>query len=162
MIRPTVFFGGLAVLAASACAPAPSGMTDAERAEVEASALTAWQDIVDAMGAADADAVMAHVPDGSIFAFHGMVWDRDGLATTLDEFYAPIAATVMEEFDPVQVDVLGPDAVVVTSQNAQTTTYAEGMMLPRTMVARTFVMVRGDDGMWQIKHGHVSQYVVPE
>ncbi|MEE8361863.1 MAG: nuclear transport factor 2 family protein [Gemmatimonadales bacterium] len=161
MIRPGLFLCGVALVVGSACAPAPAAMTDADRADVEASARVAWQEIVDAMGAADQEAVMARVADGAIFAFHGMVWDRGGLATTLGDFYDPVASTVMENFAPLQFDVLGHDAVVVTSQNAQTTTYDEGMVSPLTMSARTFVLVRGEDGAWQVLHGHVSQHIVP-
>lgn len=161
MIRPGLFLCGVAVLVASACDPAPAAMTDAERAEVEASARVAWQEIVDAMGAADQEAVMSYVADGAIFAFHGMVWDRGGLAETLGDFYDPVASTMMENFAPLQFDVLGRDAVVVTSQNMQTTTYEEGMVSPLTVSARTFVLVRGEGGEWRILHGHISQHIVP-
>ncbi len=161
MIRPGLFLCGVALVVASACAPAPAAMTDADRADVEASARVAWQEIVDAIGAADQEAVMARVSDGSIFAFHGMVWDRGGLATTLGDFYEPVASTMMENFAPLQFDVLGRDAVVVTSQNTQTTTYDEGMVSPLTMVARTFVLVRGEGDVWRILHGHISQHIVP-
>lgn len=161
MIRPGLFLCGVAAVVASACAPAPAEMTDAERAEVEASARVAWQEIVDAIGAADQEAVMSRVPDGAIFAFHGMVWDRGGLATTLGDFYEPVASTMMENFAPLQFDVLGRDAVVVTSQNTQTTTYEEGMVSPLAMVARTFVLVRSEGDQWRILHGHISQHIVP-
>lgn len=165
MIRPGLFLCGVAAVVASACAPAPApapaAMTDAERAEVEASARVAWQEVVDAMGAADQEAVMARVADGAIFAFHGMVWDRGGLASTLGDFYDPIASITMENFAPLQFDVLGRNAVVVTSQNTQTTTYEEGMVSPVTISARTFVLVRGEGGEWRILHGHISQHIVP-
>ena len=163
MIRPGLFLCGVALVVASACAPAPApaAMTDADRADVEASARVAWQEIVDAIGAADQEAVMARVSDGAIFAFHGMVWDRGGLASTLGDFYEPVASTMMENFAPLQFDVLGRDAVVVTSQNTQTTTYDEGMVSPLTMVARTFVLVRGEGDMWRVLHGHISQHIVP-
>ncbi len=161
MIRPGLFLCGVALVVASACAPAPAAMTDADRADVEVSARVAWQEIVDAIGAADQEAVMARVADGAIFAFHGMVWDRGGLAATLGDFYEPVASTMMENFAPVQFDVLGRDAVVVTSQNTQTTTYDEGMVSPLTMVARTFVLVRGEGDMWRVLHGHISQHIVP-
>ncbi len=161
MIRPGLFLCGVAALVASACAPAPAAMTDAERADVEASARVAWQEIVDAMGAADQEAVMARVADGAIFAFHGEVWDRGGLASILGDFYDAIESTMMENFAPLQFDVLGRDAVVVTSQNTQITTYDEGMVSPLTISARTFVMVRGEGGEWRILHGHISQHIVP-
>jgi len=161
MIRPGLFLCGMAALVASACAPAPAAMTDADRTDVEASARVAWQEIVDAIGAADQEAVMARVADGAIFAFHGMVWDRSGLATTIGDFYEPVVSTMMENFAPLQFDVLGRDAVVVTSQNMQTTTYQEGMVSPLTISARTFVLVRGEGGEWRILHGHISQHIVP-
>ena len=161
MIRPGLFLWGVAAVVASACAPAPAAMTDAERADVEASARVAWQEIVDAMGAADQEAVMARVADGAIFAFHGEVWDRGGLASILGDFYDAIESTMMENFAPLQFDVLGRDAVVVTSQNTQITTYDEGMVSPLTISARTFVLVRGEGGEWRILHGHISQHIVP-
>jgi len=161
MIRPGLFLCGVAALVASACAPAPAAMTDAERADVEASARVAWQEIVDAMGAADQEAVMARVADGAIFAFHGEVWDRGGLVSILGDFYDAVESTMMENFSPVQFDVLGRDAVVVTSQNTQITTYDEGMVSPLTISARTFVLVRGEGGEWRILHGHISQHIVP-
>ena len=161
MIRPGLFLWGVAAVVASACAPAPAAMTDAERADVEASARVAWQEIVDAMGAADQEAVMARVADGAIFAFHGEVWDRGGLVSILGDFYDAVESTMMENFSPVQFDVLGRDAVVVTSQNTQITTYDEGLVSPLTISARTFVLVRGEGGEWRILHGHISQHIVP-
>ena len=161
MTRPALLLCGLAFLVASGCAPAPAEMTDAYRAEVEASARAAFDGIVEAIAAADQEAVMAYVSEGAIFAFHGMVWDRGGLASTLGDFYDGIARSDMENFAPLQFDVLGPDVVVVTSQNTQTTTYHdEEMDSPVAIVARTFVLVRDGDG-WKALHGHISQHIVP-
>ena len=161
MIRPGLFLCGVALMAASACAPAQAEMTDAERAAVETSARSAFEGIVAAISSADQDGLMSYVADGSIFAFHGMVWDRAGLASTLGDFYGSIARSDMENFAPLQFDVLGRDAVVVTSQNTQTTTYEEGMVSPLTVAARTFVLVRGEGDVWRVLHGHISQHIVP-
>jgi hypothetical protein len=159
MIRPGLFLCGVAAVVASACAPAPAAMTDADRAAVEASARAAFEGIVATIASADQEGLMAYVADGSIFAFHGMVWDRAGLASTVGDFYDPVARSDMENFAPLQFDVLGPNAVVVTSQNSQTTTYNDGMMSPVTISARTFVLVYEGE-MWQILHGHISQHVI--
>ena len=160
MIRPGLFLCGAAAMVASACAPAPAEMTDAERAAVETSARSAFEGIVAAIASADQDGLMSYVADGSIFAFHGMVWDRAGLASTLGDFYGSISRSDMENFAPLQFNVLGQNAVVVTSQNTQTTTDDDGMMSPVTISARTFVMVRNGE-TWQILHGHISQHIIP-
>ena len=106
MIRPGLFLCGVAAMVASACAPAPAEMTDVERAAVETSARSAFEGIVAAIASADQDGLMGYVADGSIFAFHGMVWDRAGLASTLGDFYGSIARSDMENFAPLQFDVL--------------------------------------------------------
>jgi len=136
-------------------------MTDAQRAEVEASARTAFEGIMETIATADQEGLISYVAEGSIFAFHGMVWDRGGLASTVNDFYGGIERSDMENFAPLQFDVLGPDAVVVTSQNTQTTHYKDAEMpSPTAMSARTFVLVRDGDA-WQILHGHISQHIVP-
>jgi hypothetical protein len=159
MIRPGLFLCGVAVVVASACSSVPAEMTDADRAAVEASARAAFEGIVATIASADQEGLLAYVADGSIFAFHGMVWDRAGLVSTLGDFYDPITRSDMENFAPLQFDVLGPNAVVVTSQNTQTTTFNDGMMSPVTISARTFVLVREGE-TWQILHGHISQHVI--
>ena len=95
MIRPGLFLCGVAVMVASACAPAPAEMTDAERDAVETSARSAFEGIMGNIASADQDGLMSYVADGSIFAFHGMVWDRAGLASTLGDFYGSIARSDM-------------------------------------------------------------------
>jgi ketosteroid isomerase-like protein len=144
----------------SACAPAPAEMTEAQRAEVEASARAAFDGLVAAMGAADQEGVLSYMAEGSIIAFHGMVWDRGGLATTLDAFYSGIERSDMDNFAPLQFDVLGPNTVVVTSQNSQMTTYKDAEMEPLNAVsARTFVLIREGES-WKVLHGHISQHLL--
>ncbi len=159
MIRPGTLLGGLILPLAVACSAPSGGMTDADRTAVEREVRTAFQELAAAMSTADASSVLAHIDDSAIFAFHGEVWDKAGLATVLDAFYSGMDGIEMSEFSPMQFNVLGPDAVVVTSQNIQTVDFKDPEFeAPPATSARTFVWVRTDDG-WRILHGHISQHI---
>ena len=159
MIRPGTLLGGLILPLAVACS-APSGdMTDTDLRAVEREVRTAFQELAAAMSTADASAVLARIDDSAVFAFHGEVWDKAGLAMVLDAFYSGMDGIEMSEFSPLQFNVLGPDAVVVTSQNTQTVDFKDDEFeAPPATSARTFVWVRTADG-WRILHGHISQHV---
>ncbi len=159
MIRPAAWLGVLALPVALACSAPPDGMTDAEIRDVESEVRMAFQELTAAMASVDDAAVLAYIDDSAIFAFHGEVWDKAGLAVVLDAFYSGMDGIEMSEFAPLQFDVLGPDAVVVTSSNTQMVDFKDDEFeAPPSRSARTFVWVRTDDG-WRVLHGHISQHI---
>ena len=158
MIRPKTLLGSLALALGVACAPA-GGMTEADRMAAEDEVRASFEDLTTAMAAADGPGVLAHIDESAIFAFHGEVWDKAGLSLVLDAFYSGMNGVEMGEFSPLRFEVLGPDAVVVTSQNLQTVDFKDPeFSAPPSKSARTFVWIRTADG-WKISHGHISQHV---
>jgi uncharacterized protein (TIGR02246 family) len=134
-------------------------MTDADRRAVESEVRTAFQELTAAMATADDAGVLSLIDDSAIFAFHGQVWDKAGLSVVLDAFYSGMNGIEMGEFAPLQFNVLGPDAVAVTSSNTQVVDFKdEEFEAPPSQSARTFVWVRTADG-WRVLHGHISQHI---
>lgn len=158
MIRPVALLGALALPVALACSAPPDEMSDAEILAVEQEVRTAFQELSGALASVDGPAVLAQIDESAIFAFHGEVWDKGGLELVLDAFYSGMDGIEMGEYSSLQFDVLGPDAVVVTSSNSQTVDYKDDEFIaPSVKSARTFVWVRTDDG-WRVLHGHISQH----
>ncbi len=147
----------LLALGSFACAPQSGAMSAEDEAAIATQVRQSYDVLTRAMAQADVEATMAFMAPNVILSFHGLVVDREGLEEALHAFYDPVSGQELGAFDPIQVDVLGPGAAVVTSANSQTTSYQDGTVSPLAMVARTMVWRQTPEG-WRVVHGHISRH----
>ncbi len=144
----------LIVLAAVACQPATKVLTEGQRAAIRDTVEQVMDELVAAGRALDAERVRAGYAEDPVVALNGVVIDDfDARFEMTKQFFGALRAAE-GYYDNLHVEVLAPDAVVVTRNDHLSWTDTSGMT-GQWHSAWTGVF-RRMDGEWKIVYAHES------
>jgi uncharacterized protein (TIGR02246 family) len=137
---------------ATACQPATTELTDAQKAAIEEEVRQVWDDMGDAWNARDFDRVRPFLADDLRWGISPWPFlTMEEIEPEFRAYLSGISETTLEDEDSF-VRVLGPDAAVYSWTSHETVVDVNGVS-SSVRTAGTFVWARVD-GVWKVVHGH--------
>ena len=153
MLRPSIIMVAIAACAV-ACQPASTELTEGQRAAIEDTIEQLMAEIADAGRARDFDRIRAAYSESPVLVNNGVIIeDFDAHFELGRGFYGPLR-TLEGSYRNVHIEVLAPDAVVVTRNDDifwADTTGMEGEF--HTAWTGVFRRINGE---WKIIYSHES------
>ena len=150
-MRPTLILP-LVVVAAAACAPAASTLSDQDREVLVAEVRSTTDSLTEALQAHDVDRILAFFDLDGAFVYAACTEFRYGgdLHASVTGSYHAARKDVTYEFRVTSARVLGPTTAVVTLESDSSEPTASNPVLT------TNVLDKGADGRWRVAHQHQS------
>ena len=151
-----VILAAFALTVLAACQPAPTELTEEQKAAI-ADTIRQLDEVVNrAYDARDLEAFLSHFVDGPAYVNvnQGVLQDRAGVRERLESDFTEYPSNTTEVTDR-RIFVLGPNAVVCTVLTTYTQTNTDGESSEGTS-AYTSMWTRSN-GEWQVVHEHASQ-----
>lgn len=142
------------IVAAAACRPPASELTEEHRDALADTVRQVMMELYAAANRVDADALLGYFADDAVLAVQGAMISGDLFAERVRRSFAGLRAQNARSRD-MRIDVLGPNAAVVTDYEVFSATDTAGVTTPELTAAHTAVMVRRN-GRWMCIHAHES------
>ncbi len=154
MLRPSLVIVAAIATCTAACQPTSLDLTQERQAAIRDTVEQVLAEMVDAGRALDADRLRAFYADEPVLALNGVIIEDFDARFELTRRFLGSLRTADGSYRNVHMEVLGPDAVVVTRNDDLTWTDTTGVQ-GEWHSAWTGV-VRRIDGEWKIIYGHES------
>ncbi|NIM49755.1 MAG: DUF4440 domain-containing protein [Gemmatimonadales bacterium] len=154
MLRSSIATVAAIAASVTACQPVSSELTDEQRAAIRDSLEQVMAGLVDAARALDADAIRARYAENPVVALNGVIFEDFDARFELTRQWLGSLRTLKGSYKNLHVEVLAPDAAVVTRNDDISWTDTTGVA-GEFHSAWTGVF-RRIDGQWKIVYSHES------
>jgi ketosteroid isomerase-like protein len=155
MIFRTLCLIAMTCLTACSNIDNPEQLTVEQQRDIETEIARQIDDLRKAWANMDAPAIASFYSERSRDTFNGERFTYADLMDWATVGYTGITSTDIGEFEDYRVDVLGPDAAVVSWQNQVGETPAEQEEVTRYVAFMTQVWIR-EGSEWRLLHNHES------